>query len=97
MYVYLFIKCVVRWSENSVRFEKILWEMSSRWAKVCEISSHIVRYGIYDPCLLYELKHVFVFREKPNNHLLNIDQNNIYTFLSSMPINLFSDRTEVLK
>ena len=22
MYVYFFIKCVVRWSENSVRFEK---------------------------------------------------------------------------
>ena len=25
---------------------KILWELASRWAKLCEISSHNVRYGM---------------------------------------------------
>ena len=37
------VKNVVRWSENSVRFEKL----ASRWRKLCENSSHNVRYGIY--------------------------------------------------
>ena len=28
---------------------KILWEMGSRRAKICEILSHSVRYGMYVP------------------------------------------------
>ena len=37
----------MKWSENS-EICKILWELPSRWAKFCEILSHIVRYGMYD-------------------------------------------------
>ena len=40
-YVYFFIKSVVKWSKNSVRFE-FLWELPSRFAKFCEILSHSV-------------------------------------------------------
>ena len=40
-YVYFFIKCVVRWSENSVRFENLMG------IDFCEILSHSVRYGMY--------------------------------------------------
>ena len=47
MYIYFFMKCVVRWSENSMIFER-KWELASRWAKFCEILSHSVRYGMYD-------------------------------------------------
>ena len=46
IYVYFFIKSVVKWSENSVRFG-FLWEMPSKWAKFCEILPHSVRYGMY--------------------------------------------------
>ena len=49
---YFFIKSVVKWSENSVRFD-FLWELLSGWAKFCEILSHSVRYGMYDHILLY--------------------------------------------
>ena len=46
IFVYFFIKSVVKWSENSVRLE-FLWELPSRWAKFCEVLSHSVRYGMY--------------------------------------------------
>ena len=48
IYVYFFIKCVVSWSENSVRFENLIWELASGRAKFCEILSCSVRYGMYD-------------------------------------------------
>ena len=47
IYVYFFIKCVVRWSENSVRFENLMG-IAFRWTKFCEILSHSVRYGMYE-------------------------------------------------
>ena len=47
IYVYFFIKCVVRWSENSVRFDnlmgigfqmgQILWDFISHFISQCEI------------------------------------------------------------
>ena len=51
IYVYFFIKYIVKWSENSLRFE-FLWELLPRWAKFCEILSHSVRYGMYAEELL---------------------------------------------
>ena len=54
IYVYLFIKCVVRRSENSVRFEKSCgnWlpdgpNSVRLYLIVCEIISHSVRDGMY--------------------------------------------------
>ena len=46
IYAFFFIKSVVKWSENSVRFE-FLWELLFRWDKFWEILSRSVRYGIY--------------------------------------------------
>ena len=43
---YFFIKCVFRWSENSVKFENLMG-IGFRSAKFCEILSHSVRYGMY--------------------------------------------------
>ena len=47
IYVYFIIKLVVKRSENSVRFEFFLWELPFRLARICEILSHSVRYGMY--------------------------------------------------
>ena len=57
IYVYFFIKPVVKWSENSVRFE-FLWELPSRWARIlwnfisqCEVW-HVCAYAVLsDSCI----------------------------------------------
>ena len=46
IYVYFFIKSVVKWSENSVRLE-FFTGIAFQMAKFCEILSHSVRYGMY--------------------------------------------------
>ena len=43
IYVYFSIKCVVRWSENSVRFDNL----TGIGFQMDQILSHIVRYGMY--------------------------------------------------
>ena len=48
IYNYFFVKCVLKWSENSVRYLKILWELTFRKAIFSEILSHSVRYGMCD-------------------------------------------------
>ena len=45
MYVYFFIKCVVRWSENSMRFEKSY----GKWLSD-------VRYGMCENCVLNSIE-----------------------------------------
>ena len=48
IYDYFYIKCVLKWSENSVRFENLMGigsQKTSR-AKLCEILFHSVRYGM---------------------------------------------------
>ena len=57
IHVYFFIKCLVRWSENFVRFEKSYGNWL-RQAKFCEILSHSVRYGMNEECLtrLFSIK-----------------------------------------
>ena len=46
IYVYFFIKSVVKWFEISVRSE-FLWESPYRLAIFCEIKSHSMKYGMY--------------------------------------------------
>ena len=50
MYVYFFIKCVVRWSENSVRFEKSYGNGLPDGPNSVRLylASHSVRYGMYE-------------------------------------------------
>ena len=47
IYVYFFIKCVVRWSENSVKFEKAYGNWLPDGPNSVEILSHSVSYGMY--------------------------------------------------
>ena len=55
IYVYFFIKCVVRWSQNPVRLSSYgNWlpdgpnSVRFYFTVYCEIWSHSVRYGIYE-------------------------------------------------
>ena len=59
IYDYLFIKCVFRWSEYSVRFENLIG-IGFRRAKFCEILSHSVKYGMYAPMHLDEFQSNFM-------------------------------------
>ena len=52
IYVYFFIKCVVRWSENSVRFEKSYGNRLPHGPNSVRFYLS-VRYGIYDRCLVF--------------------------------------------
>ena len=55
IYVYYFIKCVVRWSENSERFEKSYGNWPPDGPN-SEILAHSVRYG------MYAFAEIFTFR-----------------------------------
>ena len=57
IYVYFFIKNVVRWSENSVRFENLMG-IDFQKAKFCAIVSHCVRYGMYEADLRLRCSHM---------------------------------------
>ena len=61
--IYFFIKSVVKWSENSVRYE-FLWKLPPRWAKFCEISSQCEIWHVWD--------HLSLFSQKNNNKKIKI-------------------------
>ena len=47
IYVYFFITCVVKWSENSVRFLKSYFNWLPDGPNSVRFLSHSVRYGMY--------------------------------------------------
>ena len=58
IYVYFFLKCVERWSEKSVRFEKSYWNWRpdgpnsvrlylTVWDMACMVQAHISVYTVY--------------------------------------------------
>ena len=81
-------KCGVRWSESSVRFDKfILWELASRWAKLCEILSHSVRYGMYVSRILDFLAVLFTFLWELKQNSIKIFQmvQELWSFFANCP------------
>ena len=91
IYDCFYIKCVFRWSENSVRFE-ILWESAFRRAKFCEILSHSVRYGMYAVMLTSDML-LAAIRNKmiPSNTLCSTTR-----FINTLTLNHFSFRASIL-
>ena len=45
---------------------KILWELASRWAKLCEILSHSVKYGMYGMHIVNEYSNTTSLTSKHN-------------------------------
>ena len=66
IYVYFFIKCVVRWSENSVRFENLMG-IDFQKAQILLDLSHSERYGVYLILVFYGGYHIIFNTSVINN------------------------------